>query len=203
MQSHGCRIRGACRSHEVAECRELESQGVSMQMLNVAEAAPSELATLFQGAEAAFLMTDSDDPSTCADETACGIKLVQAAAEAKIKHLVFSSMPNVRERSGGRLQVPSWTHKAEIADFIRHWQHSAAQRPFETVTFVRPGFYYQNLTKYFRPVREGDHVRFTLPELYRELAAFNIEDLGDVVCTILKNPKLYDGNTFALSLSTL
>lgn len=90
QDAHNCRIRGVCRGFETAECRELESQGVEMNMMDIAMASDEDVECIFQNAYGAFIMTDSNDPSTWANETACGLKVLEAAEKAKVQSISSS-----------------------------------------------------------------------------------------------------------------
>ncbi|MFP3471614.1 NmrA family NAD(P)-binding protein, partial [Micrococcus sp. SIMBA_144] len=81
-------------------------------------------------------------------ELPLGRQLADAAVEAGVEHVVFSTLENVDTRSEGRKYAPHFTDKALIADYIRTLPigHS----------FVMLSFFYTNLLEYYVPRMEGD-----------------------------------------------
>jgi uncharacterized protein YbjT (DUF2867 family) len=149
------------------------------------------LLPIFADAQGAFLVTDYWDPSIHNKEREIGIRLVNACKDAGVRNIVFSSLPNVEQISGGRLKVPHFTQKAQVEDYINHLQNQTP-KAFATTTIVRAAFYYQNLRKLFPPVLENGILVFKLPE-HKRLIAFDVNDLGPVVAPIFEYPELYNG----------
>src|SRR6266508_596834 len=96
---------------------------------------PETLAAAFKGAYGVFLVTTSSLEGT--DERKQGAAAVQAARDAGVKHVVWSTLPDVKVISGGKFHVPHFTSKAKVdrivkdAGFVHH-------------TFVIAPMYYQN-----------------------------------------------------------
>src|SRR5437867_6165238 len=65
---------------------------------------PETLAAAFKGAYGVFLVTTSSLEGT--DERKQGAAAVQAARDAGVKHLVWSTLPDVEVTSGGKFHVP-------------------------------------------------------------------------------------------------
>ncbi len=73
-------------------------------------------------------------------EIAQGKNVADASKEAGVKHLIFSSLLNVTEESGGKLKhVPHFDGKADIEKYIK-----ASGVP---CTFVLPGYFMSNYTQ--------------------------------------------------------
>src|SRR4051812_5017140 len=73
---------------------------------------PETLALAFKGAYGLFLVTTSSLEGT--DEQEQGAAAVQAARDAGIKHVVWSTLPDVEAISSGKFHVPHFTNKAKV-----------------------------------------------------------------------------------------
>src|SRR3989442_3803869 len=73
---------------------------------------PETLAAAFKGAYGVFLVTTSSLEGT--DERKQGTAAVQAARDAGVKHVVWSTLPDVEVISGGKFHVPHFTSKAKV-----------------------------------------------------------------------------------------
>ena len=73
---------------------------------------PETLAAAFKGAYGVFLVTTSSLEGT--DERKQGTAAVQAARDAGVKHVVWSTLPDVEAISGGKFHVPHFTSKAKV-----------------------------------------------------------------------------------------
>src|SRR5438093_9422906 len=108
---------------------------------------PETLAAAFKGAYGVFLVTTFSLEGT--DERKQGAAAVQAARDAGVKHLIWSTLPDVEAISGGKFDVPHFTGKARIDPIVK-------AAGFASHTFVIPPFYYQNLVGAFAPQKQAD-----------------------------------------------
>ncbi|KAJ5598789.1 hypothetical protein N7537_008873 [Penicillium hordei] len=111
-----------------------------------------------------------------------GKNVADAAKEAGVQHLIFSSLLNVTETSGGRLKhVPHFDQKATV-EYIRSVGVPA--------TFVLPGYFMTNYTV-FRMLRKGDDGVYNLADPVGKDAHFPpidiAGDMGKYVAAALKN----------------
>src|SRR5258706_5069614 len=97
---------------------------------------PETLAAAFRGAYGVFLVTTSSLEGT--DERKQGAAAVQAAKDAGVKHVVWSTLPDVEAISGGKFHVPHFTSKAKVDPIVK-------DAGFANHTFVIAPFFYQNL----------------------------------------------------------
>jgi uncharacterized protein YbjT (DUF2867 family) len=107
----------------------------------------AELRSALAGAHGAFLVTNFWAPGT--DEPAQVRRAVRAAKDAGVRHLVWSTLPDVAAISNGRFHVPHFTEKARANAVV-------AEAGFESFTFVEAPFYYQNLVGQMAPRDLGD-----------------------------------------------
>ena len=121
-----------------------------------------------------------------------GCRLADAAVQAGVEHIVFSTLENVDEISGGKLFAPHFTDKARIADHIRTLPVAH--------TFVMLAFFYTNLLEYYVPRMEDDVLLLPiyLPEDFRAPFVDPLTATGPAVLEILTHPELYQGETLPL-----
>ncbi len=108
---------------------------------------PETLAAAFKGAYGVFLVTTSSLEGT--DERKQGAAAVQAAKDAGVKHVVWSTLPDVEAISGGKFNVPHFTSKAKVDPIVK-------DAGFANHTFVIAPFFYQNLAGAMAPQKQAD-----------------------------------------------
>lgn len=145
-------------------------------------ARPASLKAAFAGAHGVFLVTNAWEAGT--DEVKQATVAIRAAKDAGVKHLVWSTLPNVEAISGGKLHVPHFTNKAKIDQIVR-------QAGFENHTFVIAPFYYQNLMGAMLPQKQADGSSgWTLPldPTVRAIHMGDISELGTIVAGAFAHP---------------
>lgn len=144
---------------------------------------PETLRAAFSGAHGVFAVTNAFEPGG-ADERAQGEAAVQAAREAGVAHFIWSTLPDARQRSGGRHLVPHLTNKAKV-------DAAVAAAGFAHHSFVVAPFYYQNLAGILAPQQQPDGtLGWTLPldPAARVIAAGDVEELGGLVAGAFADP---------------
>src|SRR6267143_2351983 len=106
------KVRVASRNPSSDAAKALTARGVEVVKANLLE--PSSLKTLYDGARGAFLVTNFGDPAQRGREEEIGAGAVNAARSARVKHLIWSTLPDVEKISGGRLKVEHFTMKAHV-----------------------------------------------------------------------------------------
>lgn len=152
------------------------------------------LTEAFKNAHGVFVVTNFWEG---ADEVAQGKTAIQAAKDAGVNHFVWSTLPNVEEISNGAFEVPHFTGKAKVDEYIKN-------AGFENYTFVQPPFYFQNLLGQLGAQQQQDgSVGWTLPidPAKKVIHMSDINDLGKVVAGAFLNPEKV-GNGSYLSLAT-
>ncbi|KAG5989988.1 hypothetical protein E4U43_004388, partial [Claviceps pusilla] len=108
---------------------------------------PQDVLPALQDAHTVFLVTNFWETMSAAAELAQAKAVTDAARAARVKHLIFSSLINVTDASGGRLpHVSHFDGKARIEDYIR-----ASGVP---ATFVQPGVF---MTGFFGFIRKAEN----------------------------------------------
>src|SRR5438445_12328808 len=143
---------------------------------------PETLAAAFKGAYGVFLVTMSSLEGT--DERKQGAAAVQAAKDAGVKHVVWSTLPDVEAISGGKLHVPHFTSKAKVDRIVK-------DAGFANHTFVVAPFFYQNLVGSLVPQKQADgSLGWALPldPGVRCIHMGDIRELGNIVAGAFSQP---------------
>jgi uncharacterized protein YbjT (DUF2867 family) len=113
--------------------------------------------------------------------------LADAAVEAGVQHIIFSSLENVDKISEGKMFAPHFTDKAHIEEYIRTLP--------VTSSFIYMAFFYTNLIEFYPPGIKGDTLTFPI-YLPKDFAAPFVDPLtatGPAVLEIFSNPAKYAG----------
>lgn len=143
---------------------------------------PETLAAAFKGAYGVFLVTMSSLEGT--DERKQGAAAVQVARDAGVKHVVWSTLPNVEVISGGTFSVPHFTSKAKVDPIVK-------DAGFANHTFVIAPFFYQNLAGAMAPRKQADgSLGWALPldPGVRCIHMGDIGELGTIVAGAFAHP---------------
>ena len=146
---------------------------------------PDSLAGAFRGAHGAFVVTNFWERSPVSEKEQAR-NAVQAARDAGVQHLVWSTLPDVDGISAGAFHVPHFTGKAEVDADVK-------AAGFPAYTFVEAPFYFQNLTTVFAPEPQpGGGKAWVLPldPNARCLHIGDPADLGKVVAEAFEKPEL-------------
>ena len=146
---------------------------------------PVSLAAAFDGVYGVFATINSfASPDT--DEVAQGVRVVEAAQAAGVRHFVWSTLPDVSTISAGRFTVPHFTNKATVDGIV-------ADAEFAYTTYVEAPFYYQNLlTPWYQPQRGPDGkptIAQPMASDARCIHMGDITELGNVVSGALGQPE--------------
>src|SRR5437016_12146308 len=108
---------------------------------------PETLHAAFEGAHGVFLVTNSLEEGS--NELKQVTAAVRAAKDAGVKHLIWSTLPDVEAISDGKFNAPPFTGKARIDPIVK-------DAGFANHTFVIAPFYYQNLVGVLAPQKRAD-----------------------------------------------
>jgi uncharacterized protein YbjT (DUF2867 family) len=145
---------------------------------------PETLKAAFAGAHGVFLVTNAWEAGT--DERKQVLAAVRAAKDGGVQHFIWSTLPNVETISGGKLDVPHFTHKAESDRIVR-------EARFAHHTFVIAPFFYQNLLGVMAPQKQGDGAMgwaLPLDPERRVIHMGDITELGHIVVGAFAQPEL-------------
>jgi uncharacterized protein YbjT (DUF2867 family) len=144
---------------------------------------PETLNSAFAGAHGVFLVTNFAEAG--ADEPKQAIAAINAAKDAAVQHLIWSTLPNVETISGGKFDVPHFTNKAKIEPTVK-------EAGFAYHTFVIAPFYYQSLLVMAPQKQPDGTVGWALPldPERRVIHMGDISELGRVVAGAFAQPEL-------------
>ena len=132
---------------------------------------PETLEAAFSGAHGAFLVTDSREAG--AGESRQALAAVDAAKAAGVRHVVWSTLPDVEAISGGAIDVPHFTAKAKVERLV-------SEAGFDHHTFVIAPFYYQNLVGVMAPKKLPDGTAGWALPLDPERRVMHMGDIGEL-----------------------
>jgi uncharacterized protein YbjT (DUF2867 family) len=151
LLAHGVTVRALLRDITSDKARALAERGAELAKIDVHDA--HSLASALEGVDAFWFMTTPPGGMQDADtegETAQGIALADAAATAKVPHIVFSSVGGAERDS----HVPHFDSKRLVE------QHLAALGVRTTI--IRPVFFADNF-RWFAPTVEDGTLVLRLP----------------------------------------
>lgn len=188
LQSGCYRVRGITRRIGSPEARELAEQGAELINIPLGLGYQKEFIKAFRGSYGVFMMTPGIAPPQT-HETELGKQLADAAVEAGVQHIIFSSLENVHQITDGKKFAPHFTDKARIEAYIRTLP--------VTSSFIYMAFFYTNLMEFYTPHVEGDTLVFPiyLPKDFRAPFVDPLSATGPAVLEIFSNPDQYAGKS--------
>jgi len=188
LQSGRYRVRGITRRINSPEALRLAELGAELVQVPLDLGYKKDFVKAFQGSYGIFLMTPSIAPPHT-HEMELGMQLADAAVEAGVHHIIFSSLENVDKITKGKKFAPHFTEKAEIEDYIRTLPVVSS--------FIYMAFFYTNLMEFYTPYREGDTLVFPiyLPKDFRAPFVDPLTATGPAVIEIFSNPDRYTGKS--------
>lgn len=103
------RIRAVTRNPESDKAKAIASKGAEVVAGDLFDVA--SLKKAFQGAWAVFAVTNFWDPAQMGKETELGKGVADAAKEANVEYLIWSTLPNSDVISNKKYHVPHFTDK--------------------------------------------------------------------------------------------
>ncbi|WP_330986191.1 MULTISPECIES: NmrA/HSCARG family protein [Enterobacterales] len=190
LESKLYRVRGLTRRIDSPEAQELKGLGAELVQVSLEPGHKLKFIEAFQGADGVFMITPGmppDAPFASTNERALGKEIADAAVEAGVQHLIFSSLENVDEMTDGKKWVPHFTDKARIEEYIR-------TLPIKS-SFIYMAFFYTNLLEYYPPYQEGDSLVFPiyLPADFRAAFVDPLTATGPAVLEVFQHPEKYAG----------
>lgn len=186
LQSRRYRVRALTRRIDSAGARSLAAEGAELVNVPLEVGQRRAAVEVFRGSHGVFLMTPPIAPPAT-HEAQLGMELADAAVEAGVQHLIFSSLENVDEITAGKKFAPHFTDKARIEDHIR-------SLPVQS-SFVMLAFFYTDLLEYYTPRVVGNELVFPiyLPENFRAPFVDPTSATGPAILEIFSNPDRYAG----------
>lgn len=188
LESGRYRVRALTRRVQAPEARRLAQHGAELVAVPLELGRPDILVSALRGSQGAFLVTPPLVPPN-SPEVDLGKELADAAVAAGVRHIIYSSLENVDEISGGRHYAPHFTDKARVEAYIRALPVVSS--------FVVLAYFYTNFVEYYPPYVDGDSLVFPiyLPEDFRAPFVDPLTATGPAVLEMFDHPELYAGQT--------
>ncbi|MEU5947563.1 NmrA/HSCARG family protein [Micromonospora sp. NPDC047465] len=182
LLGRGARVRALVRDPKRAAARRLADRGVEVVAGSLDD--PSSLATAMAGAGSTFALTTPFEAGVDAEVTQ-GRAILAAAGEARVPHLVFSSVAGADQGSG----VPHFDSKARIETEL-----AAGDVPY---TILGPTYFFDNALGGADRIRSGV-LDLPLPA-DRPLQQLARTDHGVFAAQVLLDPAPYVGRRIELA----
>ena len=184
------KIRAITRDVNSEKAKQLKVEVVQGDVLNRAS-----LETALTGAHTVFAMTTSFGPDALEAEYSSGKTIADVAVEKGAEYIIFSTLPSVREISGGKYtKVTFFDAKAKAEQYIRRLHIKSA--------FIAPGSFMENFqnSHHFLAPRQAPDGTYSIALPTSPTAQLPlidvVRDTGKFVGAILAEPDKYEGKTF-------
>lgn len=188
LESGRYHVRGITRRIDSPEAQCLARQGVELISIPLDLGYKKDFVEAFRGSHGVFMMTPSIAPPQT-HEMELGIELADAAVEAGVQHVIFSSLENIDKITEGKKFAPHFTDKSKIEEYIR-------TLPI-TSSFIYMAFFYTNLMEFYPPQMDGDTLVFPiyLPKDFRAPFVDPLTATGPAVLEMFSHPGYYAGKS--------
>jgi uncharacterized protein YbjT (DUF2867 family) len=197
----GFAVRALTRDPNSDKARELAKRGAEVVAANVDDVESVKKA--FRGAHAAYCVTFFWDHFSPDREKAQALAMAQAAKDANVKHVIWSTFEDTRKwvpladdrmpTLQGKYKVPHFDAKAEADPYF-------TQLGLPT-TFLLTSFYWDNLIHFGMGPKKGPDgkLAFTLPMGDKKLPGIAAEDIGRCAYGIFKRGAEFIGKTVGVA----
>ena len=184
LLEQGARVRALVRRTDSQQARDLEARGAEVVLADLDR--PETLRPAMEGLDALWFMTTMNTPAGPAGEPPMAKALGDAAVEAGVRRLVFSSVDGAERKSS----VPHFDSKYDAEQYLRELPVG--------LTVVRPVFFMENLP-YLSAVEDGETVlRMPLPDGI-PLQMVAVRDVGRVAAAALLDPSVVPGGALGIA----
>ena len=186
----GFHVRAVTRSVNSDAAKSLQGQGVEVVAGDVKD--PVTLETAFTGADSAFIVVNFWDPDIMMKEEELTKRILDVAKKCEVQQILYASLANVEQVSGGKLNVPHFTMKAKAFEY-------AKSLGFKYLTGIEAAYYYSNWFTFFKPTAEEDGTLvWTFPGK-NKISAFDPNtDVGPAAVAAALDPERYNGRSILL-----
>ncbi|KAM6350636.1 LOW QUALITY PROTEIN: nmrA-like family domain-containing protein 1 [Alca torda] len=181
------KVRAVTRNPMKKEAEELKQKGAEVGKADQDNEPSLELA--LTSAYGAFIVTNFWEYCSKEKEIAQTKRLADLSKRLGLRHIVYSGLENVKQLTGGRLEVLHFDGKGVVEEYF--------QKVGVPTTSIRLPFYFENFLSIFKPQKavQGDTCVLALPMGDTPMDGMAVEDIG----CLLKSPEEYVG---VIGLST-
>jgi uncharacterized protein YbjT (DUF2867 family) len=197
----GYAVRAITRTPNSEKSRALAAAGAEIVAADLND--PDSLKRAFRGADAAYCVTFFWEHFSTEKETMHGRSLARAAADAGVRHVIWSTFEDSRDSVPledrrmptlqGRYKVPHFDAKADADDTF-----SELKLP---VTFLLTSFYWDNMIFFGMGPKKGPDGRLaiTFPLGDKPMPSIAASDIGACAYSIFKNGPEFIGKTVGVA----
>eukprot|EP00105_Crassostrea_gigas_P042600 XP_019926748.1 PREDICTED: nmrA-like family domain-containing protein 1 isoform X10 [Crassostrea gigas] len=190
------KVRCVTRRSSGEKARELAEHGAVIVNADLGETKSLEKA--LEGADIMFLTTHYWEEKNKEKEVIKGLNAIDAAIQCGVKHIIFNGSENVKKIIGK--ECSHLDSKSAIEEYIREVGNTTGIN----FTILRLPFWLENFYSVFKPHKLKHAVyAVALPLEGSELDVMSVEDVGEIVASILRRPRQYYGKTLNLSVESL
>lgn len=181
LLASGAGVRALVRDPQSAPAQSLAQRGAQLVRADLDDAA--SLRAAFTGVDGVFAMTTFATDRGTEGEVEHGTAIADAALQAGVSHVVYSSVGGAERRTG----IPHFESKRHVEEHLESLDLSA--------TFVRPTFFMENFVNFLAPRVEDGTLVFRLPlPAGVSLQMIATADVGEVAAAALLDPaRIVDG----------
>lgn len=168
----GAPVRALVRDPLKDAASSLADAGAELVTADLADSA--SLVSAFRGADAIFAMTTFTVPGGVDGEVEYGRRIGDAAVDAEVPRMVYSSVGGAERRTG----IPHFESKRRIEEYLDDLELQ--------VTHLRPTFFMENLSAFLEAAPDGGELvlRLPLPDGV-PLQMVAVRDIGIAAATLL------------------
>ncbi|XP_022288106.2 nmrA-like family domain-containing protein 1 isoform X4 [Crassostrea virginica] len=193
------KVRCVTRRSSSEKARQLAEHGAVIVNADLGETKSLEKA--LEGADIMFLTTHYWDERNKEKEVIKGLNAIDAAIQCGVKHIIFNGSENVKKIIGK--ECNHLDSKSAIEEYIREVEVTTNDIGIN-FTILRLPFWLENFYSVFKPHKLKHAVyAVALPLEGCELDMMSVEDVGEVIASILRRPRQYYGKTLNLSAEAL
>ncbi|KAH8698471.1 NmrA-like family-domain-containing protein [Talaromyces proteolyticus] len=183
------RLRAITRNASSTAAAKLKQKSVEIVEANLDD--PETLHAAVAGAYAVFSVTNYWEKARASVEIAQGKALADAAVAAGVTLFIWSSLPNVKKITNGKLtEVHHFDSKAEVEEYIRGLS-------FPSSVFFLPGWFMQNVWNDLAPKpKKISDQKVLFPFAFTpetRIPLIDISDIGKYLAPALRDPLKYNG----------
>ncbi|WP_328523539.1 NmrA/HSCARG family protein [Kribbella sp. NBC_00359] len=207
--SHEFAVRALTRNPDSAKAKELAAAGAEVVAADLDDEASVRAA--FDGAYGAFVVTNywvERTPEQEAARSRAEMELAQAetaaqaARDAGVKHLIWSTLEDTRPFFAGRDDVPSLDDgRYKVPHFDAKGEADALFTKYGVpTTFLRTTFYFDSLISGMEPVRNVDgKLILNMPMADQPLSGIASEDIGRTALGVFRRGPELIGQTVSIA----
>ena len=180
-------LRGTTRDTGSANSKALASKGVEMVTVDLND--PETIASAVKGSYGAFINTDYWTLLDKAAEVRQGKAILNCCIDAKVHHVVLSSLPYVSKLSNGKYQhLDHFDSKAEVAEYASKYHGDMI------ISYFEPAMYFENIKQVLSPDQKMVALPFADPDVPWPMISPS-RDTGNYVTGLFEAVDKADGVT--------